>query len=107
MPNFNFLACSKAEIWRGSIYKLCLWMPEENNINVMFQIWDIELMIKNVNLGYISQNHFSVKILKYLVYRWKMSITVEFNFLACCILISDEYTYLLTTSYPMPKLRSL
>ena len=36
-------------------------------------------MLKNNYLSYTSQNHSSVTILKYFVYRWHMNITAEFE----------------------------
>ena len=75
-------------------------------------------MLKNNNLSYTSQNHSSVTILKHFVYRWQMNITEILSIIIStfkrlkqfvrsfkgddinksCILLSDEQTYLITTS---------
>ena len=65
-----------------NIYKLCLWMPEEQNCLILTS-WHVPKLrykahAKNVNLSNIAQNHSSMSILKHLLHRRKMNITVEF-----------------------------
>ena len=52
----------------------CVYRFQENiiayiNILACYKTTIIESMLKNVNLSYVAQNHLSVTILKYLLYR--------------------------------------
>ena len=69
---------------RDNICKLCFWMPEERNCLILTS-WHVRKLryrahAKNVNLSYIAQNHSSMSILKYLLHRRKMNITVETSY---------------------------
>ena len=59
------------------IMQLCLWMLKSLNINILTcsEAYNMALMLKSISLSYmyIAQNHSSLTVLKYIIYRLLMA----------------------------------